>query len=95
MNILRQLWRRHKDTERQNEIKELRSRFSIEDRNGRMWLTLDGTAFAIMDKDNTAEQMSDMLEGCRRAAMAHRYGIEIADDDDSVMYDGITILNTN
>lgn len=92
MNIFRKFLNSQRQKNRRDEVERLRSLFTVEDHDGKLWLLCDGTAFAFLSDDSTTGSAVETIEGCRRAAVAHRYGLSVADDAE---IDAITILETN
>lgn len=69
MKTIEQWWNSHKNKNRINEVRNIRSDFKICERNGLIYLTHNGYAFATMPKHATADEIATKLNEARQAAL--------------------------
>ena len=69
MNAIEQWWNNHKNQNRINEAKNIRSDFKVCARNGLIYLTHNGCAFAVMPPHATADEIAFKLNEARQAAL--------------------------
>lgn len=69
MNRLVQWWNDHKDEARKTEMNNIKSDFKVVERNGKVFLTHQGYAFAEIDKYASASTIVDKLNEARKAAL--------------------------
>lgn len=69
MKSLAQVWTDHKEKSTANEIAAIKSDFKVCEKDGKIYLTHNGYAFATMPKESTAAEIAAKLNEARKAAL--------------------------
>ena len=66
-------WRdRRQAIQAEARAREIKDRFELKERNGRIFLTCDGVAFQEIDPSQTAATVCELLEAARIDALAYK-----------------------
>ena len=69
MKTLKQLLNEYKEKSKKNKINNIKRDFDVDEKNGRIYITLCGHAFAEMPMYASAYDITNKLEEARKAAM--------------------------
>lgn len=69
MKTIRQWWDDRKESSRKNEAENIKSGFKVAEKNGKIYITHHGYAFAVIAKDATAAEIASKLNEARKAAL--------------------------
>lgn len=69
MKTIRQWWADRKESSRKNELENIKSGFKVAEKNGKIYITHHGYAFAVIAKDSTAAEIASKLNEARKAAL--------------------------
>lgn len=72
--IIRSIINRRREKSHAARAADMRRRFSVAERRGTMWLTLDGVAFREIPADTTADEVTSLLADARIAALVFASG---------------------
>lgn len=94
MNNIIKTWKRRRAAEKDAErMRYLRQRFQLADKGGRIWVTFDDTAIAVVSSDMSMDECYEMLESCRNCAVAYRYGHDLTTKEDDACVDAVAVMN--
>lgn len=62
-------WNDRKESSRKNEIENIKGDFKVAERNGKIYMTHHGFAFAVIAKDMSASEIAAKLNEARKAAL--------------------------
>ena len=63
-------WRaKYKEQVRKNQLENIKSDFKVAEKNGKIYITHHGYAFAVIAKDATAAEIASKLNEARKAAL--------------------------
>lgn len=66
---MKEWWTKHKDKSRKDELENIKRDFKVCENGGKIYLTHNGYAFAVMAKDATAAEIAVKLNEARKAAL--------------------------
>lgn len=69
MKIIKQWWIDHKEKQKKDTVENIRSDFKVHERDGSIYLTHNGFAFALMSSHATADEIAAKLNEARKAAL--------------------------
>lgn len=69
MRTIRQWWTDRKAQARENELENIKKDFKVFENGGKLYLTHNGYAFAVMPSHATADEIAAKLNEARKAAM--------------------------
>lgn len=69
MRTIRQWWTDRKAQAREHELENIKRDFKVFENGGKLYLTHNGYAFAVMPSHATADEIAAKLNEARKAAM--------------------------
>lgn len=71
MKTLKQILTDYKERVKRNKIEALKNSFDVAEKNGKIFITQNGSAFAVMETYTSAREITERLESARRAALEY------------------------